>query len=325
MHVRTVFELLSKDQWKLKMSKCSFAQTKLSYLGHVISPAGVGTDPSKIESISSWPTPSSVKELRSFLGLAGYYRRFVRKFGIVSKPLTTLLKKHSLFIWTPDHDSAFQTLKTALYQAPVLALPNFAKPFSIETDASELGVGAVLMQDGHPLAFLSKALGSKSRGLSTYEKEFMAILLVVQLWRPYLQFQEFVILTDQKSLTQLTDQRLHTYWQQRVFSKLLGLQYRIVYRSGSDNRVADALSRHPSPLAVCASVCSLVPSWILGVLASYRQDSFATSLLTKLSVDSMAVPHYSLQSGLLRYKGRVWIGDDPALQQQLISQFHSSS
>jgi hypothetical protein len=98
------------------------------------------------------------------------------------------LKKHALFIWTSDHDTAFQTLKAALCQAPVLALPNFAKPFSIETDASEAGVGVVLMQDGHPLAFFSKALGAKSRGLSTYEKEFMAILLVVQLWRPYLQF-----------------------------------------------------------------------------------------------------------------------------------------
>ena len=134
-----------------------------------------------------------------------------------------------------------------------------------------------------------------------------------------------MILIDQKSLTQLTDQRLHTHWQQRVFSKLLGLQYRIVYRLGSANKAADALSRHPSPPAVCASVSSLVPSWISAVLTSYRQDSFATSLLTKLSVDSTAVPHYSLQSGLLRYKGRVWIGDDPAFQQQLISQFHSSS
>lgn len=144
------------------------------------------------------------------MGLAGYYRRFVRHFGIISKPLTSLLKKHSLFIWTPEHAAAFQALKTALCQSPVLALPNFAKPFTIETDASDVGVGDVLMQEGHPLAFMSKALGVKSRGLSTYEKEFMAILLAVQLWRPYLQFQEFVILIDQKSLTQLTEQRLHT-------------------------------------------------------------------------------------------------------------------
>ena len=136
---------------------------------------------------------------------------------------------------------------------------------------------------------------------------------------------KFVILTDQKSLTQLTDQRLHTHWQQKVFSKLLGLQYRIVYRSGSDNRAADALSRHPSPPAVCAAVTSLVPSWISAVLASYRHDSFATTMLTKLSVDSAAIPHYSLQSGLLCYNGRVWIGDDPAFHHQLIAQFHSSS
>ena len=100
----------------------------------------MGTDPSKLESIASWPTLGSVKELRAFLGLAGYYRRFVRHFGIISKPLTNLLKKHALFIWTTDHDHAFQTLKAALYQAPVLALPNFAKPFSIETDASEKGL-----------------------------------------------------------------------------------------------------------------------------------------------------------------------------------------
>jgi hypothetical protein len=112
------------------------------------------------------------------------------------------------------------------------------------------------MQEGHPLAFFSKALGPKSRGLSTYEKEFMAILLVVQHWRPYLQFQEFVILTDQKSLTQLADQRLHTHWQQRVFSKLLGLQYRIVYQPGFANRAADVLSRHPAPPATCAVIIS---------------------------------------------------------------------
>jgi len=101
-HLRCVFELLAKDQWHLKISKCSFAQTSISYLGHVISAAGVGTDPSKLDAIAQWPTPVSVKELRSFLGLAGYYRRFVRHFSILSKPLTNLLKKHTLFIWTPE-------------------------------------------------------------------------------------------------------------------------------------------------------------------------------------------------------------------------------
>ena len=122
-HVRIVFQLLTKDQWHLKLSKCVFAQTSISYLGHIISGAGVGTDPSKLTAIANWPTPSSVKELRSFLGLAGYYRRFVRHFGIISKPLTALLRKHSLFVWTQDHVVAFQTLKEALCQSPVLSLP----------------------------------------------------------------------------------------------------------------------------------------------------------------------------------------------------------
>lgn len=122
----------------------------------MISDQGVGTDPSKISAISSWPTPVNVKELRSFLGLAGYYRKFVRNFSIISKPLTELLKKHAIFVWTQAHQQSFSALKYALINSPVLSLPDFSKPFCIETDASGTGIGAVLLQGGHPLAFLSK-------------------------------------------------------------------------------------------------------------------------------------------------------------------------
>lgn len=233
----------------------------------------------------------------------------------MSKPLTNLLKKHSLFIWTADHEDAFQALKATLCQSPVLALPDFTNQFTIETDASDFGVGAVLMQDSHPLAFLSKALGPKSRGLSTYEKEFMAILLAVQQWRSYLQFKEFIILTDQRSLTQLSDQRLHTHWQQHVFTKLLGLQYCIVYRTGSTNRAADALSRHPAPPAICAAMSALVPTWISSVLASYGTDAHTKEIISKLTLDPSAVPHFTLQSRILRYCNRIWVGNDLDLQQ----------
>jgi hypothetical protein len=169
-----MFDLMAQDKWKIKLSKCSFAQRQISYLGHIISEKGVGTDPDKVAVVASWPTPSSAKELRSFLGLAGYYRKFVRNFGIISKPLTDLLKKNVLFIWTPAHEESFQTLKIALSTSPVLVLPDFNKVFCVETDASGLGVGAVLMQSGQPLAFISKALGPKSLGLSAYEKEYLA-------------------------------------------------------------------------------------------------------------------------------------------------------
>jgi hypothetical protein len=171
VHLQLVFKWLDRDKWKLKLSKCTFAQRSITYLGHVISAAGVATDPSKVQVIVNWPVPASVKELRSFLGLAGYYRKFVRHFGVLARPLTDLLKKNALFVWTPEHDAAFQALKTAMSIAPVLALPDFSKPFALETDASIYGVGAVLTQQGHPLAFISKALGPRNRGLSTYEKE----------------------------------------------------------------------------------------------------------------------------------------------------------
>ena len=127
--------------------------------------------------------------------------------------------------------------------SPVLALPDFSKTFCVKTDASGSGIGAVLLQPGHPLALNSRALGPKSQGLSTYEKEYMAILMAIQQWRPCLQYSEFIIYTDQHSLTQLNEQRLHTQWQQKVFTKLLGLQYKVVYKKGVENGVADALSR----------------------------------------------------------------------------------
>ena len=193
-----MFELLAKDQWKIKLSKCTFAQQEISYLGHVISAQGVSTDPAKVAVVTNWPIPVTVRELRGFLGLAGYYRKFGKHFGIICRPLTDLLKKNTVFVWTSVHEDSFNALKHAICTAPVLALPNFSKPFSIETDASGQGVGAVLMQEGHPLAFLSKALGPKSQGLSTYEKEYLAILMAIQQLRSYLQYNEFIIYTDQK-------------------------------------------------------------------------------------------------------------------------------
>ena len=234
----------------------------MSYLGHVISQAGVSTDPSKVQVVLQWPIPSNVKELRGFLRLAGYYRKFVKNFGIIVKPLTELLRKGALFIWTKDHQVAFHTLQQALSSAPVLALPDFSLPFAIETDASGTGIGAVLMQKGNPLAYLSKSLGPRSQGLSTYEKEYMAILAAMDQWKHYLQFGEFHIFTYQKSLIQLSEQRLHTPWQQKVFTKLLGLQYKIIYKQGVENRAANALSRRVMAGNECAMISTVTSQWL---------------------------------------------------------------
>jgi hypothetical protein len=176
------------------------------------------------------------------LGLAGFYRKFVRNFGMISIPLFGLLKKHVLFIWTPALQTTFHLLKKALVSAPVLALPDFSQPFCVFTDACQYGVGVVLMQKDHPLAFLSRALGPKNQGMSTYEKEYMAIILAITNWRSYLQLAEFTIYTDHHSLSQLNEQYLHTVWQQKVYTKLAGLQYKIVYSKGTDNAAVDAMS-----------------------------------------------------------------------------------
>jgi hypothetical protein len=296
-----------------------------AYLGHVISQKGVATDEAKISAAAAWPTPQNMKELRGFLGLVGYYRKFVRHFGVICQPLTNLLKKNSLFIWTANHETTFQTLKQALVAAPVLVLPNFDKPFVVETDASDASIGAVLMQEGHPLAFLSKALGPKSRGLSTYEKEYMIILIVVQHWRQYLQQGEFLIYTDHKSLSQLNEQRLHIVWQHKVFTKLLGLQYKVVYKKGAENRVADALSRRAHEAAECSVLSTSTPQWLQLVLNSYGVDAHAKEMVAKLSLDPLAVPQFTLQGGLLRHKSQIWVGNDPLLHDQLIAALLTSA
>ena len=158
-------------------------------MGHTISPAGVATENSKVKAVSEWPVPQNVKDLRGFLGLTGYYRRFIQHYAMISRPLTNLLKKGVHFQWTQAAQDAFNLLKTTLIQAPVLAVPNFQKSFVVETDACDMGIGAVLMQDGHPISYLSKPLSVRNQALSTYEKECMAILLAIEKWRPYLLAQ----------------------------------------------------------------------------------------------------------------------------------------
>jgi hypothetical protein len=176
------------------------------------------------------------------------------------------------FTWIATHEEAFQAIKQALIAAHVLGLPDYIKKFQLGTYASDCGVGAVLMQQGHPLAFISEALGPRTKGLSTYENEYLAILIVVDQWRSYLLLAEFLIVTDEKGLTHLDDQRLHTYWHHKIFTKLLGLQYRIVYRKESENRVADALSRHSAPPDQLMAISTCTPSWLATVKQGYNTD-----------------------------------------------------
>lgn len=322
VHVRRVFELMTLHKLYAKPSKCIFEIKKIEYLGHFISGQGVETDPRKVESVSKWPTPQSIKELRSFLGLAGYYRKFIRGYALISRPLNDLLKKGA-FNWTDTADQAFTDLKHALVTAPVLAIPNFSKVFVVETDASKDGIGAVLMQESHPIAYISRSLGPKWQMLSVYEKELLALVFAVQKWEQYLMGAHFIIKTDQKSLKWLLNQKISTPFQQFWLSKLMGFDYEIQYKSGTENWAADALSRvHGSELLLMA--ISVVSSDLESQIKdSYHLDAYLITVMQKLSTGN-SVHHYSLQHGLLRRKHKLVIGPVPALRRTIIEWHHSS-
>ena len=321
-HLRAVLAQLRQHQFYLKASKCSFGQSHIEYLGHVISHKGVATDASKTTAMLHWPIPTTVTELRGFLGLTGYYRRFVHHYGIIARPLTNLLKKKQ-FQWTPQATLAFEALKKAMSETPVLALPNFAIPFIVETDACATGVGAVLMQENKPIAFLSKALGPTHQHLSIYEKEFLALIMAIEKWRSYLQRQEFIIRTDHKSLSYLTEQNLQSDLQRKAMTRLMGLHFKVVYRKGKENVAADALSRVGHLMAL-QSVSVATPKWMQEVLNSYHTDPMAHSLLQSLSITSPDDKGYSLDNGIIKHKNHIWLGQNSALRTKVIASLHAS-
>lgn len=234
--------------------------------------------------MANWPVPTSATKLRGFLGLTGYYRKFVPGYGILAKPLTILLTKRG-FQWSEEAAQAFTKLKGAMVSTPVLALPDFALPFTVETDACDTGVGAVLTQNNHPIAYLSKALGINNRKLSVYEKEFLAVMMAIDRWRPYLQCGPFTILTDHKSLVNLQDQQLGTDLQRKAMAKMVGLQFHFKYKKGVDNGTADSLSR-VAHLMATSTISYYRPDWAQEVINSYANDVKSQELLSQLAIVS---------------------------------------
>ncbi|KAH0670700.1 hypothetical protein KY290_026097 [Solanum tuberosum] len=320
-HLRSVFDLLRQNSLVVKQSKCQFGQSSISYLGHILSEKGLQVDPEKITAIVSWPLPSSVKDVRAFLGLTGYYRRFVKGYAQLASPLTDLLKKDS-FVWSDKASVAFAKLKEAFGSVPVLFLPDFSKDFVVETDASGTGIGAVLCQDSHPIAFFSQKLSSRMQAASTYNREMFAITQAVQKWRQYLLGRRFTILTDQQPLKALTSQVIQTPEQQRWLSKLFGYDFEIRFCPGKLNSAADALSRVPACFALSLAITEIALVDKLKALNKSNEELLALQQKLLNTPDFMS--SFSFQEGLLLFKNRLVIPKDASLRLMLLEEFHAS-
>ena len=181
------FQLLSDHQFYLKLSKCSFQMTEVNYLGHVISGGKVSPDPKKTQAVADWPTPTNVAQLRSFVGLATWFRKFIQGFSRLTLPLTALTKQNAPWVWTAECQAAFDAIKQALVSAPVLVLPDFNQPFSVVCDASDYGIGAVLLQNDRPVAYESRRFAPAELNYTVSEKEALAVIHALKVWRCYLE------------------------------------------------------------------------------------------------------------------------------------------
>ena len=200
-HLREVFAVLRKHRLYAKRSKCSFCTSELHFLGYIVSQHGIAADPAKTTAVAAWPEPTNVKQLRSFLGLANYYRKFVSNFSRIAAPLNALTKKSVAFSWSAECREAFQVLKYTLSTAPVLALPDLSKPYEVITDASGFALGAVLQQDGRPIAFASRRMQPAERNYHPGEQELLAAIFALRQWRCYLEGADLVLVTDHASLS----------------------------------------------------------------------------------------------------------------------------
>lgn len=242
-----VLDRLATSGLTLSRDKCQFCKDSLRYLGYVVDQRGLRVDPEKVASIMNVSTPTTAKEVRSFLGMASWYRRFIPSFATIVAPLTGLTKKHVSFAWTEKCEEAFRNIKNCLVSPPILTCPDFDKPFILQTDASAYGLGAVLTQkfeDGEKvICFLSRSLTKAERNFTTTERECLAVLWAVEKLRHYLEGTEFTVVTDHSSLLWLDRLKDPTGRLARWALRLQQFTYTIVHRKGSEHVVPDYLSR----------------------------------------------------------------------------------
>ncbi|QRV80898.1 Retrotransposable element Tf2 protein [Ceratobasidium sp. AG-Ba] len=350
-HVREVLKRLRANHLFLKPHKCHFFTTETSFIGIVISPEGISMEKEKVKAILEWKAPTTVKQVQAFLGLAGFYRRWVENFSTKAKPLTELTRKGIKFKWTDREEKAFQDIKEAITKEPVLIHPKPDEPYILETDASGVALGAVLSQKGddgrlHPIAYLSQSFTPPQRNYDTYDKELLAIVHALEHWRLLLEGTKIPI-------TVYTDHRNLQYWQEakvwnrrhaRWYLLLASFNYQIVYRPGKMSEKPDALSRRHdhgdipvepqimiAPDKFIGFMADISSSFLDEVREAQKEDETIRVLWESVSNKEELPPsvrkefrRYDIKNGILEYDGKIYIPDDRDLRLEILQRFHDS-
>jgi hypothetical protein len=240
-HLRLIMEKLREHKLYAKFSKCEFSLNKVGFRGHIVSAEGVLVDPSKVASVTEWESPKNAGDIRSFLGLARYYWRFIENFSKIAKPMTELLKEKKCE-WSETCEASFQELKQRLVTAPVLCLPDIRKDFQVYCDASRQGLGSVLMQDGKVASYASRQLKHHERNYPTHDLELASVVHALKVWRHYLMGKHCDVFTDNKSLKYIFTQKELNMRQGRWLELIKDNDLSLQYHPGKANVVAYALS-----------------------------------------------------------------------------------
>ncbi|KAK9160947.1 hypothetical protein Syun_007288 [Stephania yunnanensis] len=353
-HLRAVLTTLREHRLYAKFSKCDFWLSAIRFLGHVISDQGISVDSEKIRAIIDWRTPESAFDIRSFLGLAGYYRGFVQGFSSIAAPMTRLTKKDVKFDWSEECEQALWELKRRLTSAPVLTLPEPGKSLSVYTDASGIGLGCVLMQEGRPVAYLSRRLRPHEVNYPVHDLELAAVVFALKAWRHYLYGERFVLYTDHQSLRYIFTQRDLNMRQRRWLELLKDYDFTIEYHPGKANVVADALSRngiddrmivvrhmtHEHGLLQAASVmcmtdvfsttesricCQIrVPTVSIERVAECQRTDGLYERFSGMARDPECTDWAESTDQCLRHRGRLWIPAVPEIRDGILEDAHRS-
>ncbi|KAL6417073.1 hypothetical protein ACFW04_013013 [Cataglyphis niger] len=299
-----VFRRLRDARLRLNPEKCKFCVNQLKYLGHVVDRKGIRTDPEKVSTVENWPEPRTVKQIRQFLGMASWYRRFIANFSTIAAPLTSLTRKNAKWKWGAEETTAFRELKKTLVSAPVLACPDFARRFVLQTDASASGLGAVLTQNFEEgervIAYASRTLNSAEKNYSATELECLAVVWGIRRMKGYLEGYSFTVITDHQALKWLQRIEAPTGRLARWLFELQQYDLEVKYRKGTLNRVADALSRSATTRGMHSETAAkrLVP-------ASTGGDRARSIQPTRFpSTERKTVQAYAAQPQLQRNKRR---------------------